>query len=258
MTFRKRVQAEKPQPHVYIACPAYDGKVDSDFALALAECNYSMPAFGVKVTTAIMANGAFIDLARNMFVRIFLEDTDCTHLLFIDSDLKFEARAVAGLALSGLPVCAGAYRRRQEPEDYPVKYSPHPELGGLWLEDDWILCDRVATGFLCIERSVVQEMADKADKLFIHGQPGPVPRLFYTYLEEDPQPDGSFRFVGEDFAWCDDYTKQYGKKIHVWPDFDFTHGGYKCNFQTYLNEQVKLADEAGLDHLDPIKKENVA
>ena len=166
---------------------------------------------------------------------------------------------MAGLVLSGLPVCAGAYRRRQEPEDYPVKYTEHPEMGGLWVEDDWLMCDRVPTGFLCIERSVLQEMADKAEKIHIHGQPGPLPRLFYTYIDEPTEEQkGIGRFIGEDFAWCDDYRKQYGKSIPVWPDFDFSHAGYKCNFQKYLEEQVKLAEEEGLEHLSAMKKESVA
>lgn len=231
--------------NVYVATPAYDGKVHSDFSQSLAETAFSCPLYGVMMTAGVMGNGAFIDLARNIFVKIFLEDhKDCTHLFFVDSDLKFEARAFIGLARSGLPICAGAYRRRQEPEDYPIKWTPHPEKGGLWVEDDFLMCDRVATGFLCIRRDVIEEMAADAVQMQIHGQEGAVPRLFYTKLTEDN------RFMGEDFAFCDDYVAKYKKPIPVWTDFDFNHAGYKGNYHKYLLAEIEKAEQVEKDKPD--------
>lgn len=220
------------RPHVYIATPAYDGKVDSDYALSMAEAAQAATIHGINITAAVMGNGAFIDLARNRFVRIFLEETDCTHLFFIDADLKFEPRAFVGLVMSGHPVCAGAYRRRQEPEDYPVVLREHPEMGGLWVDNEWVMADRVPTGFLCIERSVLQEMSDKARTIKIHGEKD-TRQLFYTKVNEHGG------YVGEDFSWCDDYVAQYGKPIPVWPDFDFVHGGYRCNYYAWLAKRIE-------------------
>jgi len=219
---------------VYVATPAYDGKVDANYSQSLAESSFCSPLYKVKMTAGVMGNGAFIDLARNIFVKIFLEDfPEATHLFFIDSDLKWPPNAFIGLLRSGLPICAGVYPRRQSPEDYPVRWTEHPELGGLWFDDGWLMCDRVPTGFLCIERKVIEEMAAEAPKLNIHGQEGPVPQLFYTKTDDEG------RFVGEDYCFCDDYRKKYGKSIHVWPDIDFVHGGYKGNFLEYLDRKVK-------------------
>lgn len=227
--------------HVYVATPAYDGKVDCDYSQSLAESAFCSPLYGVQMTASVMGNGAFIDLARNIFVKMFLEKEEfksCTHLFFIDADLKFEARAFIGLATSGLPICAGVYRRRQEPEDYPVKWEPHPEKGGLWVEEDWLMCNRVPTGFLCIRRDVLEEMAKEAVQMNIHGQEGTVPRLFYTKL------DAEGRFVGEDFCFCDDYIAKYKQFIPVWTDMDFRHGGYDCNFHKYLLKEIEKAEQA--------------
>lgn len=220
--------------HAYVATPAYDGKVHCDFAQALAEASFVAPLYQIKMTAGVMGNGAFIDLARNIFAKKFLEDyKDCTHMFFIDSDLKFEARAFVGLMRSGKPICAGAYRRRQEPEDYPLRFVDHPTLGGLWEEDGWVMCDRVATGFLCIERSVVEEMAKDAVQMKIAGQEGTVPRLFYTKL------DDANSFVGEDYCFCDDYVAKYKENIPVWMDFDFKHSGFKGNLQHFLAKQIE-------------------
>jgi hypothetical protein len=229
----KKVSDITGYPWAFVATPAYDGKVDVDYSQALAEAAFCAPLHGVKLTAAVMGNGAFIDLARNIFVKMFLEDNpDCTHLFFIDSDLKFPPNAFIGLMKANLPVCAGVYRRRQDPEDYPLSLAEWPEGGGLWLDGDWVMANRVPTGFLCIRRDVVEEMAADAQKLGIHGQEGAVPRLFYTKLDEDN------RFIGEDFCFCDDYVAKYGKPIHVWPNIDFRHGGFDGNLFEWFDKKI--------------------
>ena len=239
MAFKQRDSAsnqEQKRIHAYIATPAYDGRVLADYSLSLAEALRDAALFGIQTTAAVMGNGAFIEIARNNFVRLFLE-TDCTHLFFIDADLKFESRAFISLLTANKPVSAGAYRRRQKNEDYPIKLTPYPDGGGLWLEPDgWIRADRVATGFLCIRRDIVEEMAKEA-RLMQQPDTPHTPILFHTYLI--PREDGAFAFMGEDFAWCDDYLKKYNDPIWVWPDFDFVHGGYECNFHEYLNKRIE-------------------
>jgi hypothetical protein len=230
----KRKQVEKNRWDVLVCTPAYDGKVDTDYSQSLAEAAFCSPLYQVKMNACVMGNGAFIDLARNIFVKMFLEQhPEATHLFFIDADLNFPPNAFIGLVRSGHPICAGIYRRRQEPEDYPVKFSEHPEEGGVWVEDDWVMADRVPTGFLCISRKVLEEMAEDATKLTIQGQDGPVPQLFYTRVDEDG------RFVGEDFCFCDDYVKKYGKPIPIWTNIDFKHGGYEGNLSDYIERQLE-------------------
>ena len=243
---KKGMKHPENYAHVMVATPAYNGQVDSDYSQSLAEAAQLATVFGIRFTASVMGNGAFIDLARNTFVRFFLEEhTDCTHLFFVDADLKFEPRAFVELirhCTKDRPVLAGAYRRRQEPEDYPIMWAPletdddYEGPDRLWLNDEgWLQCNRVATGFLCIHRSVVEEMAAEADMIHLHNQ-APIPKLFYTYIDDEG------KFIGEDFAWCDDYVKKYGKKIEVWPDFNFTHGGLKGNYQVWLSRQVKKFD----------------
>lgn len=239
MSFKKRnsdSNQEQKRIHAYVATPAYDGRVMTDYALSMTEAAGAAALMGIQVTAAVMGNGAFIEIARCNFVRMFLE-TECTHLFFIDSDLKFEARGFVGLLMANKPVSAGMYRRRQEPEDYPVKLTPWHDGGGLWVDDDgWVMCDRVPTGFLCIRRDVIEAMAAEAPILAIEKQPE-APLLFDT--QRIPIEGRKVTFLGEDFSFCDNYVKQFGEPIHVWPDIDFVHGGYKCNFAKYLNSEVE-------------------
>jgi len=234
---QKKAQSAVPAKriHAYIATPAYDGKVQTDYAMAVAESCQLATAMGINVTVCMMRNAAFIDLARNNFVRLFLE-TDCTHLFFIDADLKWEPRAFVGLLMADKPIVAGVYPKRQDPEEYPCRLAEHKD-GGLWVEDGFVMCDRVPTGFLCIERSVLEKMSAAADKIAATKVEPENPRLFYTFLNENRS------FVGEDYAFCGDYVKQTGQMIPVWPDFDFIHGErWRGNYHTYLNKLAEAED----------------
>jgi hypothetical protein len=237
----KKVECDYEFPNVFVATPAYDGKVDSDYARALAESANVCTFYSVHFQAAVMANGAFIELSRNMFARIFLEEKpECTHLFFIDSDLGWPREAFINAVLQCTeehPVVSCAYRRREEKENYPYMYWPEPghEPGDdrLWVKENAFLqCKRVATGFLCIRRNIVEEMCADVDKIIIHGQ-DPIPNLFKTKIDEDN------RFVGEDFCWSDDYIKKYDRPLEVLPDYDFVHGGRKGNFAQWLSKEVE-------------------
>jgi hypothetical protein len=168
---QKRQEEKAPEIHAYVCTPAYDGRTEVNYSQSLAEAAYCCPLYGVRLTAGVMGNGAFIDLARNIFAKKFLEEyTDCTHLFFVDADLRFQPNAFIGLLKSGHPICAGVYRRRQEPEEYPFRAVDNPNGGGLWFVDDWLQCDRVPTGFLCIARHVIEEMSADAPKIKVHGQ----------------------------------------------------------------------------------------
>lgn len=264
MTFRHK-QDFAPL-HAYICTPAYDGGVDSDYAQSLAETAFCCPMYNIQITAGVIGNVGFIELARNMFVKKFIEDhKECTHLFFIDSDLKFESRAFVGLMRSGLEICAGLYRRRQAHEDYPLKHADNPNGGGLWFVNDWLQCERVPTGFLCISRKIVEEMADESACMEVADQKGGVPWLFdlkkeaVTYdkrpivntygearkmMADGKDTAGVFRLIGEDYTFCDKYREKYGKNIPVWSNFEFTHHGFKGNFWDYLNREKDKADLA--------------
>jgi len=245
----KRVYDDET-PFVYVCTPAYNGKVDADYAQSVANALWHAFPFGIHASVATMANSAFIELARNIFVSIFLNDPDlkgATHLFFIDSDLKFDPNAFAGVIKSCTaerPVVCGVYPRRQKELDFPCRWMPHPEISKekgedcLWVDDDGFLkASRVPTGFLCIRRNVLEEMAKDAIQMDVYGQEWPVPELFYTSTQE--QEDGTWKMVGEDYNWSDDYVKRYDRPIDVWMNFDFVHGGYEGNFEKFLAEKVE-------------------
>ena len=254
---KRQIAETKPVAHAFVATPAYDDRVYSQYAQSLAETSFRAPFHQIMVTQTVMANGCFIELARNIFAKMFLEKfEDCTHLFFIDSDLKWPADAFIGLVQADLPICAGIYPRRQDPIDFPVHFMENPNGGGLWVETtqpglDWFMADRVPAGFLCIRRDIVEEMAAEAPQLDIHGQDGPVPELFATsYSTDDVRFEGSQRFVGEDYYFCDKYVEKYGRPIHVYPNIDFKHGAQQIGVEgNLLNWVAENADPQDVTEL---------
>lgn len=279
MAFKHKKENGEAPLHVYICTPAYNGQVDDGFAQSMAEAAFCCPMYNIQLTAGIIGNVGFIELARNIFVRKFLEENkDCTHLFFIDGDIQFEARAFIGLIRSGLPICAGIYRRRQAVEDYPFKPAEDPINGGLWFDKDWLQCERVPTGFLCIRRDVLEQMAAESEVLEIADHPGGVPWLFdlkkelvedgsvegmtvaRTYGESKKLRDegkevvGGFRLIGEDYTFCDKYVAKYKRPIPVWCNFDFKHHGFQGNFWKYLEAKQKegeaIVHEGGITRAD--------
>lgn len=261
----KSQEATGAKIRAFVATPAYDGRVLTDYAISIAESCHIAPLFGIHVQASVMGNGAFIDIARNIFVKMFL-DSDATHLFYIDADLRWEARAFVSLLQSGLPICAGVYPKRQTPEEYPVGMAPHPKTGGVWVTDGegndaetgWIQCERVPTGFLCIRRDVVEMMVANSPMQALGKQP-PHPMLFLAtpFVRDENNRhrnvdmiDGTFKptdavdFIGEDFYFCDRYRRLTGKTIPAWPDFDFTHGkDWTGNWHQFLNRQSIIETE---------------
>jgi hypothetical protein len=234
--------------HAYVATPAYDGRVMTDYAVSLAESCQLATMLGIKVTCAVMGNGAFIDLARCTFINMFL-DSEATHLFFIDADLNWEARAFVALLQADYDVSCGVYPRRQKDPSFPVHWVQAEEGGLSVVNGGWLKVDRAPTGFLCIRRHVIEKMVEKAKRIRVQygdNQWHEIPQLFYTFINDDG------KFVGEDFAWSRDYCEQFNDVIYCWPDFDFKHGGYEGNFHTWLNEQVEKeeAEDAKIAELE--------
>lgn len=214
---------------VFVATPVRDG-VTAEYAQSLFYAGLDCQARGIEVVPRIVRHSCFIEIARSVFVKMFLE-TDCTHLLFLDSDIGFEAHALAGLVQAGVPLCAGVYRTREPKLRFNAKIYEPVEMRGPWMR-----VNRVATGFMCIERHVLEEMSSRVHSCKI-GNNGDVPMVFRT----DTSPKGGAVFVGEDYCFCDDYTKLYeegvfDQPIWVYPDITLDHDGYTANLHETLSE----------------------
>jgi hypothetical protein len=169
--------------------------------------------------------------ARNRLVADFLE-SDCTHLLFIDSDITFDPDALLQMMAANLSVVGGVYPKKQirwqaafshvkasngtgTPEttaESALSYVVNslPNRRGKMVRD----CLEVAyvgTGFLLIQRRVIESMVSRYKKLsyaddFADGPKRRIPALFDYKIVND-------RYLSEDYYFGSLWAGMGGK---VW------------------------------------------
>jgi hypothetical protein len=98
----------KPAPKIFIATPAYGGQVTVEYMMGLRHLTESLTASGLQYHLALLAKESLITRARNKLAADF-RASDCTHLLFIDADVGFNARDFKALLDADVDVVCGAY-----------------------------------------------------------------------------------------------------------------------------------------------------
>ena len=68
--------------------------------------------YGVQVKFSFLFNESLITRARNYLVDEFLNRSDCTHMLFIDSDIHFDPKDVIALLALDRDVIGGPYPKK--------------------------------------------------------------------------------------------------------------------------------------------------
>jgi hypothetical protein len=200
---------------VLLATPAY-GDLCPEYVMSLFQGQQALIEAGISAHLMILAGNCHVDDSRNRLVRDFL-DTDCTDMVFIDSDVRYHGKDLVKLVSYDRDVVAGVYPFKQNNEDYPVRLLP----GDLTTDADGLLeVKSVPTGFLRIKRHVLELLASKVPGF--HGKKDSpssrkMPLIFERTLE------GQTRWGG-DYEFCRKW-KAEGGKIYVDPEMDFGHVG---------------------------------
>jgi hypothetical protein len=224
-------------PALFIATPTY-GDLSAGYTYALAHSTVALEREGIAFELAIYSGDCHVDDARNRLVRDFLE-TSCTHFLFIDADLRWEASDLIKLLRHNVDVVGGTYPLKQDDEKFPVMMS------GDGTKDEYglIEVDALPTGFLLIQRHVFEKLYKEAPKF----PPKSDHRSLLPLIFE--------RTIHDGMRWGGDYTfcrkwKEHGK-IYLDPTIWFEHFGenvWSGRYETFQKRQdgVKLP---GLDDI---------
>lgn len=203
---------------VFIATPAYSGKVDIPFCIALSETVNVLCYHAIQVELKITASGSLLVAERNRLIDAFMK-SDCTHMLCIDGDLGWPAPAVKAMLDANLDFVAGVYPARGQENTFLFRPA---------LKDDGTLTigtkghikmNYIPAGFMLLKREAIQKMIDKFPQLHfkskMDGSEGYC--LFDTEVFEG-------EFWGEDFVFCR-RAREAGLDIWVDPLIQFNHAG---------------------------------
>lgn len=204
---------------LFIATPAFDGKTFVPYTISLAETVSLLAKHHIQVEYRIVTSGSLLCAERNRLVTSFLE-SDCTHMLCIDSDIGWPAQAVIALLQKQVPFVAGCYPARGEKT---FLFRPCVQ------ENDALVVDReknlikmnyIPAGFMLLQRQVLEKMIEThpQDKFVPKDKSNPEGyALFNTEIFEG-------EFWGEDFVFCRK-ARNAGFDIWVDPMIQFDHAG---------------------------------
>ena len=203
---------------LFIGIPAYDGKLNIKTAFALAQLMPKAMQLGVSVILSDLSNCSIITMARNALVHEFLK-TDATELLFIDSDVIATPDDILRLVAQsgGKDITAGAYPRRAKDEKFftDVHYD---ENGDLEFDGSLMRVQRVGTGFMLIQRHVIEAMVDAHPEWMYEKSDTEMMSAVFDFAIVDG------KYVGEDYLFCDRATKM-GYKVYIDVDISLPHIG---------------------------------
>lgn len=241
----RKKAAPKQNPEIFLAVPMYGGQCTGVFVQSLLALSGLLSSQGVKLHCAFMFNESLITRARNNLAHQFLEG-NCTHLLFIDADMKFQAEDIYRMLLADkdiiVAICPkkeinwgtvreAAYRNEQDLSKFTGSFVVNLLQNTAAIsvpQDQPFPIAAGGTGVMLIKREVFNKL-DKHTPTFrndmSHMTAGKPVKQFFT---ESIDPD-SGRLLSEDYHFCHAYRKVGGS---VW-------GAPWCkigHFGTYLFE----------------------
>jgi GT2 family glycosyltransferase len=219
--------------------------------LALKDSNIAAQLFPIVFDS-------LVNRARNAATAHFLS-SDCTHILFIDSDIEFNPEDVLKLIQCKERVVGGAYAQKwlnlqkvketfskdpvpEKPMTFCTNHSIHFTLPSD-KDQTKIEVDYLTTGFMLIEHSVFTELIKKYPQRQytndVDGYMSADKNMFYNFFCVEINEDTN-RFESEDYGFCR-LWKSIGGHIYVIPDITLTHYGwfgFGCNLKHQINNVV--------------------
>jgi len=239
---------------LFIATPMYGGMAHGLYVKSCLDLQSMMTKYTIETKFSFLFNESLITRARNYLVDEFLR-TDYTHMLFIDSDIHFNAKDVLALMALDKDVIGGPYPKKAINWRNVVDVArKHPDLEPKELEKlvgeyvfnvvkgtkqfsvtEPLQVMEIGTGYMMIKRHVFDKM--QSSYPMIHYKPDHVgqsnfdgSRYIHAYFDTVIDSKGSItdggtdRYLSEDYMFCQMWRK-IGGEIYLCPWMKTQHVG---------------------------------
>ena len=246
---KKKVTApveEKKNPHIFIATPMYGGMCTGHYTQSLINLVVVLARQGIGMSYTAMFNESLIQRGRNALTSNFLKNEQCTHLMWIDADIKFNAEDIPKMIEADKDVICGIYPKKEI--NWPM-VDKHLKLG-VSVDDIKLYTGSFVvnlannemsktvpvnepfeiwnggTGFMLIKKQVFLDLQDKVksylnDVIDVAGTFKQ--ERIYEYYPVFIEPE-SERLLSEDYAFCK-VARENGIKIWAAPWVRLGHLG---------------------------------
>lgn len=206
---------------LYVATPMYGGNCTAGYCSSMVNLGKVLPYQHMFVT-----NESLVTRARNALAHCFLQ-SDCTHMLFIDADVAFDADGIPQMLESGKDVIGGLYAKKQI--NWPkvlqtAAMGCPPDALSTYAADYYAEGDiklgyhqptevrSIGTGLMMISRAAFEKLAadTKASKYgsALVGEIGK-DTIVKQYFESGID-DETGEFLSEDYAFCQKWRNAGG------------------------------------------------
>ena len=239
---------------LFVATPMYGGMAHGMYVKASLDLQALMSKYGVETRFSFLFNESLITRARNYLVDEFLR-SDCTHLLFIDSDVHYNPQDVVALLALDKDVIGGPYPKKAiNWNNIALAARKHPDLAPQELENlvgDYVFnvvkgtqqfsvtepleVLEIGTGYMMVKREVFPILEEKYPQL--RYKPDHVgqahfdgSRYIHAYFDtvidtlDSATGGGSERYLSEDYMFCQLWRKT-GGSIFLCPWMKTQHIG---------------------------------
>ena len=196
---------------VHICMPCYGGMMTESTFTSFIKWASTARQLGINWTVETLSNESLISRGRNTLTAKFLSNKESTHLMFIDSDIGWEAWHLLVLLNRDVDVIGGLYPMKSMPVKWCVNGFEGAETGPDHLQE----VTKTGTGFLLIKREVFEKLnAHPAVRPFVNdiGLPSELNPYMKTYFDTAVR-EG--RYYSEDWTFCENWRDLGGK---VWVD----------------------------------------
>jgi hypothetical protein len=268
-----KVELEKLRKNkLFVATPMYGGMAHGLYIKSSLDLQNVMSKYGIETKFSFLFNESLITRARNYLVDEFLR-SECTHLLFLDSDINYNAQDVVALMALDKDVIGGPYPKKAINWENVAKAArQHPDLDPQELEKlvgqyvfnvvkgtksfsvtEPLEVMEIGTGFMMVKREVFDKMKDAYPN--IHYKPDHVgqknfdgTRYIHAYFDtvidykDSITGGGSDRYLSEDYMFCQMWRK-IGGQIWLCPWMKTQHVGtyaFSGNMPAVANYTGKL------------------
>lgn len=242
------------QNKLFVATPMYGGMSHGMYVKSCLDLQNIMIRYGVEVKFSFLFNESLITRARNYLVDEFLR-SECTHMLFIDSDIHFNPQDVIALLALDKDVIGGPYPKKSiNWNNVAHAARTQPDLSPGELENvvgDYVFnvvkgtkqftvtepleVLEIGTGFMMIKRHVFEKMEKQYPQLRYRpdhiGQANfDGTRYIHAYFDtiidtvDSATGGGSDRYLSEDYMFCQLWRKM-GGQIYLCPWMRTQHIG---------------------------------
>lgn len=241
---------------IFVATPMYGGQCAGVYTKSCTELATLAAKYDIDVRFFYLFNESLITRARNYLVDEFVR-SDCTHLMFIDSDIGFDPNYILTMAAlmddedenNEYDVLCGPYPKKTiawekvaravdkgYADDNPAAldafvgdyvFNPVPGTTEIQLNEPVEVLEG-GTGFMMIKKKVFDRFAEKwpdysyrPDHVRTKNFDGSREIMMYFQALID---DKTRRYLSEDYMFCQ-YARESGSKVWYLPWMELKHVG---------------------------------